>query len=653
LIDRRIGTSWIWLAILVPLTVSEAARLPDWAKRIADTAPEYGDTVPEHPSRVLLSEISLIVQQDGKLRVRRRTATQALSWIAADVGLGVFHFDEDTEILRSRGWHLPAEGKAKKSSGAAMDLSLDDAFLSDQKVRFIGLDGVEKGSLVFFEFEAIEEPEQLAHLELFHEGAPIEVARLTLQTPPDWSVRYAWLRNLGPEPSVREGVRIWELRHLEMTEPEELGQSPVDRAPILLLSFSPPPGIEVGPASIPDWISLAHWYEELAAGREAVTPEIAETARQVLDLSDAGFLPGVRSTGVYVRDQVRYVAKEIGIGGYRPHAAGQVLHQLYGDCKDKGTLFRSMLAAEGRESYPILINTSLSDTVSEEVPYLGSFNHFVVGVPVPEEIPVPAAFRPAMIEAGELGPLLVVDTTDEYTSVGYLPEGLAGKTGFVIAGDESTLVDLPAIDTEANRIEKELEAEIRPDSSVTLRLETVRYGVPAAATRYAYRQSVREYRERAERTLLQRWPQGTVKDFAVVDETEDGGFIETVKMEIGAPPDPETAELFQLFPGALADLPRVPLGRRETAVKYGHAITLRFETTIRGFASRSATPGGDDKEGDGWSTGSSFERDGDALQGKWEMTLSRLRFEPDEFRELKRMWSSARRSSSAAISLAP
>ena len=43
----------------------------------------------------------------------------------------------------------------------------------------------------------------------------------------------------------------------------------------------------------------------------------------------------------------RYVSLSLGVGRYQPHAASDVLHNQYGDCKDKHTLLASLLEAEG------------------------------------------------------------------------------------------------------------------------------------------------------------------------------------------------------------------------------------------------------------------------------------------------------------------
>ena len=59
----------------------------------------------------------------------------------------------------------------------------------------------------------------------------------------------------------------------------------------------------------------------------------------------------------YVSREIRYVAIEIGIGGYQPHPAPDVYKNKYGDCKDKATLLMTMLDHIGLRGYPALVGT--------------------------------------------------------------------------------------------------------------------------------------------------------------------------------------------------------------------------------------------------------------------------------------------------------
>ena len=68
-------------------------------------------------------------------------------------------------------------------------------------------------------------------------------------------------------------------------------------------------------------------------------------------------LDKMKALAAYAQQQVRYVAIEVGIGGFQPHFANDVLKHEYGDCKDKVTLLSAMLREIGIESYYVLINT--------------------------------------------------------------------------------------------------------------------------------------------------------------------------------------------------------------------------------------------------------------------------------------------------------
>jgi transglutaminase-like putative cysteine protease len=59
----------------------------------------------------------------------------------------------------------------------------------------------------------------------------------------------------------------------------------------------------------------------------------------------------------WVQEQVRYMAVEIGIGGYQLHAAEEACTRLYGDCKDMTTLICAMAREAGIDTRPALVST--------------------------------------------------------------------------------------------------------------------------------------------------------------------------------------------------------------------------------------------------------------------------------------------------------
>ena len=86
-----------------------------------------------------------------------------------------------------------------------------------------------------------------------------------------------------------------------------------------------------------------------------------------------------------MQNDVRYVAIELGIGGYQPHPASEVFSHRYGDCKDKATLLSTMLKEIGIESYYVLINTERGSVTAATLPNL-EFNHAILAIALPPGI---------------------------------------------------------------------------------------------------------------------------------------------------------------------------------------------------------------------------------------------------------------------------
>lgn len=646
---RRSG-ALVFTLIPVLLVMSDSrAEFPEWAKEIAESAPDLPEGIPPHHERILFDEVRYTVLPDGELQVRRRLATQAVGTRTDEVSVGAFAFDDTAQVRTSRAWHVPPGKKKGKRDWFAMpmDVTLQDGFLSDTKVRLIGVDGVRKGSIVFFEFEAYEKPYFLSLSHLFYEDVPVHVARLQIETPPGWAVRWEWNRPERPD-AVVEGTRhTWELRNLDVFEEAELGLAAIVQAPLLFVQVVPPAGLETIPAIFADWNAYAAWYHDLARDRIEVTPEIEQEAARALEGAGNGRLATVRALAKHVRDRIRYLAVELGIGGYQPRPASATLDNLYGDCKDKATLLQSLLAARGVESYPVLVNLSNPGMVADAIP-VARFNHLVVAVPMSPETPIPPEDRPSIIDGGDLGSLMIIDATDDKTSIGSRSAFLAGKKALVVTGKGGRIVYLPNDDPGAHRIERRIAAELRPDGTMTIRRASSYSGQFASLARSDYGTSATERRRGLDSRILEIWPDATVRDYQVELETAEGRFVETVEVLKSSHGSDGRLEL---FPGAGREVWRVPLGERSLAVDYSFPMTIRYDVSFRGLREHVAPPAARRVAGDGWSIETAFERDGETLRATLEIRINRTRFEPGDFQELRRLWSSCTAASRAVASL--
>lgn len=651
---RRLGAA---AALVIAITVALpgaafAAKIPGWARPIVEGAPPVPEGVPVHESRVLYDELRETVKPDGRIETVQRYVTQALSVDAWKAGISGFAFDGTAEIKSSKAWHIKPGKRARKSWSTPVDIAIGDSFLDDFRMRAVSVDDVQKGSVALFEFKSIQTPFFMPRRVIFLEDAPLHLARYILEIPEGWSVRWDWLRREGPEPSRDGSVWTWEVADLHVPDPEPLDVNAVDLAPLLMVNLVPPESVGIGPAVLPSWPALSRWYEDLAGDRAAITPEIREQAGSLPGVRDGDLLDAVREAGRFVRDKVRYVAVELGIGGHQPRPAGDTLSNLYGDCKDKATLLRSFLAVEEIPSYPVLVNLSMHDTVSDEIPSPGSFNHMIAAIPVPGDLELPDLYRHAVADAGDLGPLLFVDTTDEWVSIGWISASLSGKRALVVAGGDGRLVTLPGRDPAAHRMERYFDVQLTAAGRIQVERSSRYYGQYAQLARIGYSRSSMDRRKGVERRLMDLWPEAILGEYEVEYETPGGAYVETASAKLKNPGGTGGGSRFSLFPGAREDLQRVPLGRRTVPVDYGYPRTIRYESSYRGFPAAAPLPESRISEGEGWSIATDFKRAEGEIHAAWTLRLEKTRFQPKEFRDLRKLWSAISRTSSAWVPLA-
>ena len=94
------------------------------------------------------------------------------------------------------------------------------------------------------------------------------------------------------------------------------------------------------------WEQVGRWYASLEKDRRAPSPEVRAKAQE-LTKGMSSDLEKTEALYDFVAKNFRYVSLSLGVGRYQPHHASDVLHDQYGDCKDKHTLLASLLEAEG------------------------------------------------------------------------------------------------------------------------------------------------------------------------------------------------------------------------------------------------------------------------------------------------------------------
>ncbi len=127
------------------------------------------------------------------------------------------------------------------------------------------------------------------------------------------------------------------------------------------------------------WNGVGRWYSDLLQSVPRNSTSVRGLARE-LTAGVEDPRQRLEALLAYVRKKVRYVAVEVGIGGFRPTPPEEVLARKWGDCKDKSLLLIDLLLEVGIEAHPTLIYAGRKSRIDEQFPSL-QFNHLIVAVP--------------------------------------------------------------------------------------------------------------------------------------------------------------------------------------------------------------------------------------------------------------------------------
>jgi transglutaminase-like putative cysteine protease len=495
---RLIGFCCLLIATAAP-AYAFGDEAPAWLKQAAaQHAPTYKRDV---PAVVLLKESTATVETDGRMTTVSNYVVRILTREGRAYASSVVNYDVSTDKVREmRAWLIRPDGSIRKyGKDETVDkIAASYDLYNESRQRVISAyEEAEAGSVFGYTTTTEERPKFPQTGWAFQGRVPVLVSRMTLVLPTGWQANAVTFNAPRVEPTVTGTSYTWEMRSLAPIEPEEASPSIKTLAPHIAINYGPTATgapAPTGTRTFEKWTDVSRWYTELADPQAEPDDAVAMKARE-LTANAKTELEKIQAIGRYVQN-IQYVSIQIGIGGYRPHAATEVLAKNYGDCKDKATLMRAMLRAVKLQSYAVLIYSGDRTSVREEWVSPTQFNHCIVAVRISDETQVAS-----VVVHPSLGRLLIFDATDDTTPVGDLPDHEQGSFALVAAGDTGTLLRMPILPPEASRNERQTEVSLSPDGSITATLVERRTGQSAASLRSAFKGLSRPQFQQ----LVERW----------------------------------------------------------------------------------------------------------------------------------------------------
>lgn len=450
-------------------------QAPDWMHALV------GASVPTHDEKtdavLLYSEQNLTVLSADRFRTTVREAYKILRPEGRRFGTLIIPFDSLHEKVTSiRGWCIPAASKDYEVTdkdaverspllGESMEL------VTDERVKTVEIPAPDPGNIVGYEYVLDQRPLTMQDLWEFQDTIPVKEAHYSLTLPAGWEFKDTCMNY--PEVKVHDaggGTWQWSVGDLPAIRMERDMPPWQGVAAQMIVSLFPPGGAAAN--SFPTWRDLGAWQNRLASGRRDASPEIKQQVA-ALTASAPAPLGKMRAIAAFVQTDIRYVAIELGIGGWQPHPAADIYAHRYGDCKDKVNLTIAMMREIGVEAYDVRINVRRGAVTSDTPPHL-AFNHSITTIRIPDGAADSSLV--ATIKHPALGTILFFDPTDEMTPFGRIRGDLQSNYGLLLTSQGGELVKLPQQPAGMNGIERTAKFILTADGTLQGDVEEVRVG---------------------------------------------------------------------------------------------------------------------------------------------------------------------------------
>lgn len=333
-------------------------------------------------------------------------------------------------------------------------------FFSDQRAKIFTLPGVQDGAVMEYRYRISIHNRTFWHSWTFQHDVPTLLSRFTLVKPSEWDAPFR-IYGIGLQPRVTnppagfKSQHVWEARDVAAV-PAEIGM-PAGHETAAHLA--------IAPLGFKTWRDVAGWYHGFAAPRMKCGVDASALALRLV-AGSASDEEALRRIFEWVRDKVRYVAVEIGIGGFQPHPADDVFRNLYGDCKDMTTILCALAREAGLDVHPVLISTWPNGKPDTTLPSPLQFNHAI-------------AYAPSIGRGGTW-----MDATEKGCPFGALPWYDQGLPVLVVGSEgEDSIRVTPRAEAEVNRTVLQWDVVLEADGSGNVQGETRVWGAPAAELR--------------------------------------------------------------------------------------------------------------------------------------------------------------------------
>jgi hypothetical protein len=519
--SKNLLTLFIFVFVLT-IAVKADDPLPGWLQE-ANKRSTPSFEIKDVPGLVLHDEQNVVLDNEGKLTITTNHAVRVLAREGRGYAMaGVPYLQSSSKVKDFKAWLIRPNGSVKffgKNEIIDRISDPDDIYNEYREKVVSAADEAEAGAVFGYQAVVEERPLFTQDIWRFQSRLPTLVSRYTLNLPSDWQAKSVTFNRDNVEPIVTGNNYVWELRNLAPIPPEPSSPSVSNLAPRIAVNYFPTNA--AAGKNFTSWADVSRWGTLLHDPQVTLDDSIAGKARE-LTANAATELDKIKALAKFVQN-LQYISVDIGIAngnGYKPRPANLVLQRGYGDCKDKANLMRAMLKALKIEAYPVFIFSGDPTFVREEWVSPSQFNHCIIAIKLSDQTVVSS-----VVTHPTLGRLLIFDATDPYTLVGDLPDHEQGSFALVAAGNEGTLMRMPVVPPESNRLERSAEVTLSVTGDVSGTVRESSKGQTATYERAMLRRlSSAEYTQMIENWVTRGISGAKITKTSPKDNLEEGKF---------------------------------------------------------------------------------------------------------------------------------
>jgi hypothetical protein len=343
---------------------------------------------------------------------------------------------------------LNADGKEVKTEKLCGDYKDEDIFYSDQKVCAVKFPLGERGKA--FKYSFVENYKDIKFLASFFFNQHLPVAERIVQfNIPSWMEvdlrEFNFTGNNIQKTSTKEGdvtKVVFTMKDVPAYVHEPQSPNHAITFPHIICvskAFNDNGQRNVLFENVKDLYSWYHFVTSDIGNK----PDELKSKVDELTFNKKTNIEKVESIFYWVQDNVRYIAFENGIMGFKPDAAQNVFRNKYGDCKGKANLLKEMLKLAGFDARLTWIGTS-DLPYDYSLPSLCVDNHMICTVILNEK-------------------KYFLDGTEEHIALNDYAQRIQGKQVLIEDGKNFILEKIPEFPAQRNKESKTTKMTIADD----------------------------------------------------------------------------------------------------------------------------------------------------------------------------------------------